>query len=260
MRSRATIFSAGNSRRRIQGTYGLLEQNINLLFQNPHFLGNRDVGLTFSGGYANSQDVTTYVASKLETGVRWTEHFTKPGSCLSKANTFVYEFDFRRVKVSEGSLQVGPSAIQALSTAVRVAGPSLTWIRDTRDSPLDSHRGTYSSFQDFLSNETFGAQAEFNRLDVSNSSYYGFDKNRFVLARNTRYGQERAYGSPSAASASSAGTVVCRRSHLASRILDQRGGTARSGDGVSNRRRGRAVEQHGIAAAAADAALLRRLR
>lgn len=181
----------------IRGTYGLLEQNINLLYQNPHFRGNRDVGLTFSGGYANSQDVTTYVASKLETGVRFTEHFNTPGFFISKANTFIYEFDFRRVKVSKASLQVGPGALQALSTAVRVAGPSLTWIRDTRDSPLDAHRGTYSSFQDFLSNGVFGAQAEFNRLDVTNAGYYGFDKNRFVVARNTRYGQERAYGSPS---------------------------------------------------------------
>jgi outer membrane protein assembly complex protein YaeT len=181
----------------IQGTYGLLEQNVNLLYQNPHFFGNRDFGFTFSGGYASSQNVTTYVASKLETGVRWTEHFSQPGAWLSKANTFVYEFDFRRVKVSPESLQVGPSEISALSSAVRVAGPSVTWIRDTRDSALDSRRGTYTSFQDFFSNQTFGAQAEFNRLDVSNSSYYGFDKNRLVVARNTRYGQERAYGSGS---------------------------------------------------------------
>ncbi len=57
----------------------LLEQNINLLFQNPHFFGNRDFGFTFSGGYASSQNVTTYVASKLETGVRWTQHFSQPG-------------------------------------------------------------------------------------------------------------------------------------------------------------------------------------
>ena len=181
----------------LQATYGLLEQNVNLLYQNPRFLGSRDFGFTASAGYASSQDVSTYVASKLETGVRWTEHFTQPGSLLSKGNTFVYGFDFRRVKVSIDSLQVGPTELEALSTAVRVAGPSVTWIRDTRDSPLDSRRGTYTSFQDFLSNQTFGAQAEFNRLDLSNSSYYSFDKNRFVLARNTRYGQERAYGSPS---------------------------------------------------------------
>jgi outer membrane protein assembly factor BamA len=77
-----------------------------------------------------------------------------------------------------------------------VAGPAITWIRDTRDSPLDAHRGTYTSFQSFLSGEAFGAQAEFSRLDLSNSSYYQFDKGRFVLARNTRYGQERAFGKP----------------------------------------------------------------
>ena len=194
--SRNNLFGRDQSAS-LRATYGLLEQNINLLFQNPRFLGNRDFGFTFSGGYASSQDVTTYVASKLETGVRWTQHFTQPGSFFSKANTFVYGFDFRRVKVAASSLQVEPQQIDALSTAVRVAGPSVTWIRDTRDSALDSHRGTYTTFQDFLSNEKFGAQAEFNRLDLSNSSYYGFDKNRFVLARNTRYGQERAYGSPS---------------------------------------------------------------
>lgn len=181
----------------LRATYGLLEQNVNLLYQDPHFVGNRDIGFTASGGYASSQDVSTYVASKLETGVRWTEHFS-PGSFLSKANTFVYGFDFRRVKVAVDSLQVGPTELDALSTAVRVAGPSITWIRDTRDSPLDSHRGTYTSLQDFFSSDVFGAQAEFNRLDLSNSSYYGFDKNRFVVARNTRYGQERAYGPPSA--------------------------------------------------------------
>jgi outer membrane protein insertion porin family len=182
----------------IRGTYGLLEQNVNLLFQNPHFRGNRDFGFTFSGGYASSQDVSTYVASKLEGGFRWTEHFSQPNPFLSRANTFVYAYDFRRVKVSEESLQVFPAEIPILAAAVRVAGPAITWIRDTRDSALDSHRGTYTTFQDFLSNNKLGSEAQFNRLDLSNSSYYGFDKNRFVLARNTRYGQERSYGSSSA--------------------------------------------------------------
>ena len=178
----------------LRGNYGLLEQKIDLLFQNPHFEGNRNFGLTWSGGYANSLDVSTYVASKLETGVRWTEHFNTAGSLISKANTLIYEFDFRRVKVDASSLQVFPKEIAQLSTAERVAGPALTWIRDTRDSPLDAHRGTYTSFQDFLSGEAFGAQVEFNRLDFSNSSYYGFNKGRMVLARSTHYGQERAFG------------------------------------------------------------------
>ena len=191
LRPRAVRLSAGHLRP--------ARTEIDLLFQVPHFIGNRNFGVTFSGGYANSKDVTTYVASRLEAGFRFTENFQAPGSWLSKANTFIYEYDFRRVKVAASSLQVFPGEIEALSTAARVAGLGVTWIRDTRDSPLDAHRGTYTSFQEFLSQKSFGADAQFNRLDLTNSSYYGFDKDRFVLARNTRYGQMRAFGSGSSA-------------------------------------------------------------
>ena len=178
----------------LQGTYGLLEQRIDLLFQIPHFQGHRNFSIAFNGGYANSKDVTTYVASRLQASFRFTQNFQSPGAKLSKANTVIYEYDFRRVKVAFDSLQVFPAEIPQLAAAVRVAGPGFTWIRDTRDSTLDAHRGTYTSFQNFLSKKPIGAEVEFNRLDVSNSSYWGFDKDRFVLARNTRYGQVRAFG------------------------------------------------------------------
>jgi outer membrane protein insertion porin family len=181
----------------LRGTYGLLEQSLGLLYQVPHIEGNPNFGFTFSGGYANSEDVSTYVASRLEGAFRGTENFNHPGSWLSRANTFIYEIDFRRVKVEASSLQVYPGAISELSTATRVSGPAFTWLRDTRDVPLDARRGTYTSFQVFLSDRLFGAQAEFNRIDTSNSSYYSFDKNRFVVARNTRYGQIRAFGNGS---------------------------------------------------------------
>jgi len=181
----------------LQGTYGLLEQSVGIQYQVPHIEGNPNFGFTFSGGYANSQDVSTYVASRLEGAFRVTENFNHPESWISRANTFIYELDFRRVKVAASSLQVYPGAISELSTATRVSGPAFTWIRDTRDEPMDARRGTYTSFQEFLSDRPFGAQAEFNRIDTSNSSYYGFDKGRFVLARNTRYAQIRSFGSGS---------------------------------------------------------------
>ncbi|HTW60560.1 MAG TPA: POTRA domain-containing protein [Terracidiphilus sp.] len=181
----------------LEGTYGLLEQSVGLLYQIPHLEGSRNFGFNFSGGYANSEDVATYVASRLSGDIRFNQSFLTPGSFLSKANTLIYEIDFRRVKVASDTLQVYPAEISALATATRVSGPSFTWIRDTRDQPMDAHRGTYTSFQEFLSDRDFGAQAEFNRIDITNSSYYGFDKDKFVLARDTRYGQMRAFGSGS---------------------------------------------------------------
>jgi outer membrane protein assembly complex protein YaeT len=181
----------------LRGNYGFLEQKVDLLYQIPHFEGNHNIGLTFSGGYANSADVSTYVASAWNGGMRWTERFDTPASVHTKPNTFIYEFNFRLVKVDGNNLEVAQAETIPLSTAQRVIGPGFTWIRDTRDSPLDAHRGTYTSFQEFVSAAALGAEVGFNRIDLSNSSYYSFDKGHFILARNTRYGQERAFGSAS---------------------------------------------------------------
>jgi outer membrane protein insertion porin family len=181
----------------LRGTYGLLEQSLQFLYQIPHFEGIKNFGFGFSAGYANSEDVSTYVASRLEGAFRGTESFSRSGWLFSKANTFIYEFNFRRVKVAASTLQVYPSEISPLATATRVGGPAFTWIRDTRDQPMDAHRGTYISFQEFLSDRPFGAQAEFNRIDTTSSSYYSFDKGAFVIARSTHYGQIRAFGAGS---------------------------------------------------------------
>jgi len=178
----------------IQGTYGLLEQKIDLLYSNPHFDRAHSLGFTFSAGYANSRDVTTYVASRLQGGARLTEHFDAPKLLFSKADTLVYEYNFRRVKVAANSLQVGASEVSALAAAVRVAGPGFTWVHDTRDSALDAHSGSYTSFQEFLSTTPLGAEAQFHRMDLTNSNFWSFGKGRYVLARNTRYGQERSFG------------------------------------------------------------------
>ncbi len=194
--SRINLFGREQSAS-LRGTYGLLEQRLSMLYQYPRLRGSRNFALSVSLGYNNSQDVTTYSASKLEGSVRLTQRFNGEGQWLSKANTFLYQFIYRRVKVDGNSAQVEVSSIPLLFQAVKVGGPSFTWIRDTRDAPLDAHRGTYTSFQEFLSSGIFASQANFNQLDVSNSSYYPLNKGRIVLARNTRYGQERAYGAPS---------------------------------------------------------------
>ena len=178
----------------LRGNLGLLEQRLDFVYQYPHIFGDRNFSFSFTAGYNNSQNVVTYSASQLEGSLRLTEKFTGDHRWLSKANTFVYQFVYRRVKVDQNSIELPTDEIPLLLEAVRVGGPSVNWIRDTRDAPLDAHRGTYSSFQEFISSAIFDSQANFSQLDASNSSYYQFDHDRFVLARNTRYGQERAYG------------------------------------------------------------------
>lgn len=176
----------------LRTTYGLLEQRANLIYQAPRVFGGQNYGLTISGGYNNSQDITTYSSSRIEASMRVTRHFYNPDSWLSKANTFVYEFAYRRVKAF--NVNISPDQIPLLSRSVKVGGPGFTWIRDTRDAPLDAHHGSYTSFQEFLSTAKFGSEANFNRLDMTNSTYYTYGRRQWVFARSTRFGYERSFG------------------------------------------------------------------
>jgi outer membrane protein insertion porin family len=132
--------------------------------------------------------VTTYAASRLEGTVRFTH---RP----NRANTLLYQFTYRLVKVDPNSVQVSPDEIPLVSEPVRVGGPGTTWIRDTRrPTPLDATAGTYTSSDEFFADNAFGSEANFNRLDISNSSYYKVGGHHIVVARNTRFGYERAFG------------------------------------------------------------------
>ena len=168
--------------------YGTLEQQATLIYSFPHIFNNPKLNFSLSGGYTNAQDVTTYAASRLEGTVRMTQKPTKP-------DTFIYQFTYRRVKVDPNSVQVAPNEIPLVSEPVRVAGPGVTWIRDTRrPTPLDAHAGTYTSAEEFVTDNAFSSEANFNRLDLTNSSYYEVTKKKIVLARSTRFGYERAFG------------------------------------------------------------------
>lgn len=181
----------------LHGSYGLLEEIGTLTFQNPHLLGARNISAAVTGGYSNVQDITTFASSTLQGDFRVTQK-------VKRADTFMYDFQYRRVKVE--SLQVSAQLIPLLSQPVRVGGPGITWFHDTRSpSPLDAVKGSYTTIQAFLASSKFGSQTDFYKLDGTNSTYYQFGKQKYVLARSTRIGYERSSGeNPNAA------TDVCQ--------------------------------------------------
>ncbi len=169
-------------------TFGLLEKVATLTFNNPQFLGNPNFTAAVSGGYSNVQNITTFQASTLQGDFRVTQKY-------KKADTFIYNFLYRRVSVNPDSLEISPNLIPQSSQPVTVGGPGITYFHDTRDpSPVDAQRGQYYSVQEFLSSTSFGAETDFNRLDLSYSSYYTFGARKYTLARNTRIGFENTFG------------------------------------------------------------------
>lgn len=183
----------------VHGSYGLLEEIATLTFQNPHLFGAKNLSASVSGGYSNVQDITTFASSTLQGDFRVTER-------VKRADTFIYDFQYRRVKVDPNSLQVSADLIPLLSQPVRVGGPGITWFHDTRSpSPLDAAKGSYTTVQAFLASSKFGSQTDFYKLDGTNSTYYQFGKQKYVLARSTRIGYEQASGANP-----NAGSDVCQ--------------------------------------------------
>ncbi len=129
------------------------------------------------------QNISTFKSSTLQGLFRITQR-------VPKRDTFIYDFTYRRVSVDRNSLQVTANLIPLLSQPVQVGGPGFTWLHDTRNpSPLDATKGQYLSVADFLSDGAFGAQSNFNRIDLTHSSYYTWGKKqKYTFARNTRIG------------------------------------------------------------------------
>jgi outer membrane protein insertion porin family len=187
----------------LHSSYGLLEQVAILTLQNPHLHGSKNFSAALSGGYSNVQDITTFQASTLQGDFRITEKWRR-------THTFIYDFLYRRVKVDPNSLQVSADLIPLLSQPVRVGGPSVTWFHDTRlPGPLDAVKGEYSTIQGFVASSKFGSQTDFWKLDGTNSTYYQFGKLKYVFARETRIGYERASGiNPNAGSDACVGVLL----------------------------------------------------
>jgi outer membrane protein assembly factor BamA len=183
--------------------YGLLERVISLTFSDPQFLNNPSLTAAVTGGYSNVQNITTFASSTDQADFRVTQK-------IKKADTLIYDFQFRRVSVDPNSLEISPNLIPQFSEPVRVGGPALTYFHDTRDpSPLDAGRGKYYSVQEFIADSNFGSQTNFDRVDASYSSYYTFGKRKYVFARNTRIGFESTFGANSNTGGGTLGLANC---------------------------------------------------
>ena len=193
-------------------TYGLLETIAELSFNNPDLFGKKSLTGTVSGGYSNVQNITTFQASTLQGDFRVSQRY-------KRADTLIYDFQYRRISVNPDSLEISPNLIPQLSEPVTVGGPGFTYFHDTRDpSPLNATRGQYFSLQEFIADSKFGSQTNFNRLDTSQATYYTWGKrHKYTFARNLRVGFENTFGSATNGTASVLGesSTACEPAYVA---------------------------------------------
>ena len=170
---------------------GRLQQRVLLSFEAPRVLNSINKTITFTSFFDKTQDVRTFTAERFE-GSAQLQHV------INKGTQMLYRIVYRRVQVDPKTLQVDPNLIPLLSRPVRVGFPSVTYIRDTRNDPIESFRGVYTTSNFDIASSIFGSESNFARLVLQNSSYHVIKKSggerRWVLARATRIGIAEPYG------------------------------------------------------------------
>lgn len=175
---------------------GRLQQRALLSYVQPYWLNRKDLTLTFNALYDSTQNVLTFSSERLEGSVQVLQQWRR-------GESFLYKFTYRRVKVDEATLHINPELIPLLSRPVRVGIPSVSYVRDHRDDPIDSHKGSYYALDFGVASRVFGSQANYVRVFLENSTYHTFAENknvggrRWTFARSTRIGAEEPFNAGS---------------------------------------------------------------
>ena len=170
----------------MRGRVGLLTRRGLVSYDAPRLFRRENYRITFSAFYDNTADVNTFASERLEGSVQVEQRY-------NRFTTLLYRMSYQRVSVDPNSLVIDPNLIPLYSQPVRISMPSFTYIRDKRDNPIDSTRGSYTAWDMGLATSALGGQSNFARLLTENSSYYKIKK-RWVLARRTQIGIEKPYG------------------------------------------------------------------
>ena len=166
---------------------GALEKLALLSYDAPRWFDRDNLRLTITSLYDNTIDVQTFTSERLESSVQLEQ-------ILSKATTLLYRMTYRRVRAFNFASNVDPALIPLFNQPVRIGIPGFTYIRDNRDNPIESHKGSYTSLDLGLAAGFFGSEASFGRYIAQNSTYYSFKKKKYVFARSTRIGVENLFG------------------------------------------------------------------
>ena len=182
-----------------KGHLGRLQQRGLVSYNAPGWLDNDKLTLSFTGFYDNTLDITTFTSKRLEGSVQIHQCFGDTERCVSgrPPTETVYSMTYRRVQAS--NLVISTNLIPILSQPTRVGIPAFTFIRDRRDNPIESTKGTYTTLDAGVAASYFGSEADFSRILFQSSSYHLFGRHRpankrFVLARSTRFGIQNPFG------------------------------------------------------------------
>ncbi len=104
----------------------------------------------------------------------------------------IVRYDFRRTSLSNITI---PDLVLPQDQNVRISAVTASYNRDTRDNPLDAHRGFYESFQVDVDPKALGSNTNFARFLGQTSYFRSLNQDAsLVWANSVRLGFEYPFG------------------------------------------------------------------
>lgn len=141
--------------------------------------------VTFSGERTSENPIFT--ARLGGAGIQFQHYLDK-----DRQKSLIFRYDFRRTTLTNITI---PNLVLPEDQNVRLSSVSASYSRDSRDNPLDAHRGMYQSFQLDMSPDFLGSSTNFGRF-LGQVAYYRplTSDSSVVWANSLRVGLEHAFG------------------------------------------------------------------
>lgn len=162
---------------------GRLDQRGSATYSDPLFLGSAwNSNLTISAEHDAQNPIFSSVLG--EGGYQ----FTRPVSA-DKTQTVFLRYNFRETKLTNLLI---PDLVPVSDRRVQLSTVSGTYTRDTRDNPLDAHKGIYETLEIDLNPEFLGSNVSFARL-LGQTAYYKNIGAGIIWANSLRLGLEQPF-------------------------------------------------------------------
>jgi outer membrane protein insertion porin family len=155
-----------------------LDQRVSLTYQDPHFLGSSWTSL-FSVSGERTTENSIYTAELGQASFQ-----VQKALDAKKTKNVIFRYSFQRTNLSNITI---PDLVLPQDQRVRLSTFSAEYLRDTRDKPLDAHRGLYQTLVVGVTPTALGSSADFVRV-LGQTAYYRQVKPWLVFANNVRLG------------------------------------------------------------------------
>jgi outer membrane protein insertion porin family len=155
-----------------------LDQRISLRYIDPHFRGSSWSSLFNVSGERTTEN-SIYTAKLGQASFQ-----VQKALDAKRTKNLILRYSFQHTTLSNITI---PALVLPQDQRVRLSTISAEYVRDTRDKPLDAHRGIYQTFDFAVTPRALGASADFVRL-LGQTAIYRQIKPWLVLADNVRLG------------------------------------------------------------------------